>query len=272
MAVLHKENRPRGLRVPSLSAFKSKKAVDHEPAPAPAPAPVSVSVAPSAATPAPPAPVASPQYSVRTDSAPIRPARPQNDKELPPNPLPSLPPASASLEPEDIHPAFRNGISAARNYNYARPARARDELPVPTPPQRTPSSGNSVPPDAGDPLEDFIPDPEPEQEPELDGASGPLESVSSDENNGPFTPPEIEPVTVPLNRLHYACFQEHRTMMPTNNVWHSLPCMVCQKFDREMRYRCVFCCLRICADCYQNLQKVPSRSLARLMETMPANS
>ncbi|GFF73016.1 hypothetical protein IFM53868_00962 [Aspergillus udagawae] len=263
MAVLQKENRHRGLRVPSLSAFKSKKAVDHESAPAPAPV---------SAAPAPPAPVAPPQYPVRTDSAPVRPARPQNDKELPPSPLPSFPPASASLGPEDIHPAFRNEIPAARHHNYAPPARARDGLPVHIPTQQTPS--NSVPPDAGDPLEDFIPDPEPEpeHEPELDGASGRLGSVSSDENNGPFTPPEIEPVTVPLNRLHYACFQEHRSMMPANNVWYSLPCMACQKFDREMRYRCVFCCLRICADCYQGLQKVPNRSLARLMETTPANS
>lgn len=270
MAILQKENRPRGLRVPSLSAFKSKKAIDHEPAPAATP----VSTAPSAAAPAPPAPVAPPQYPVRTDSAPIRPARPQNDKELPPNPLPAFPPTSASLGPEDIHPAFRNEPSAARNHNYAPPTRARDEPPVQIPTQQTSSSESSVPPDAGDPLEDFIPDPEPEpeHEPGLDAASGRLDSVSSDEHNGPFTPPEIEPVTVPLNRLHYACFQEHRSMMPANNVWYSLPCMTCQKFDREMRYRCVFCCLRICAVCYQSLQKVPNRSLARLMETMPANS
>lgn len=56
-----------------------------------------------------------------------------------------------------------------------------------------------------------------------------------------------------------------------NNVWYALPCMTCQKFNREIRHRCVFCCLRVCADCFQALKDCPRRSLAQLMETISTN-
>ncbi|EAW15098.1 uncharacterized protein ACLA_057540 [Aspergillus clavatus NRRL 1] len=267
MAILDKDNRPRGLRVPSLSAFKSRKAVDSDSSSPSPPAPPTPVVPPPAATAAPaPAPVTSPHYPVRTDSAPSRPPRPQHDRELPPSPLSSLPAAPGPLGPEEIHPAFRNEIAAVRSHQYGPIPNGNTHnrpLPASLSSQRTPSSEESVQPDAGDPLEDFIPDPEPEPEP--------LDSESCEENNGPFTPPEIEPVIVPLNKLHFACYQEHQKMLPANNVWYSLPCMTCQKFDREMRYRCVFCCLRICAACHQGLQKCPNRSLAEFMSSMPGN-
>lgn len=116
--------------------------------------------------------------------------------------------------------------------------------------------------DSGSPLEDFIPTPEPE------AAENPLDSMSSNEQTGPYTPPDFEPVAAPLSRVHFVCFQDHRAMPIAQNEWCPLPCQTCHKFDREIRHRCVFCCLRVCESCYQGLQKGPNRSLAELMKTL----
>ena len=81
----------------------------------------------------------------------------------------------------------------------------------------------------------------------------------------PWTPPEIVDVTPPLTKAHYACYQGHASMPASRNAWHSIPCMTCTKADREIRFRCVYCCLRICSGCFEELQKTQDRSLAQLL-------
>ncbi|KAL1975264.1 hypothetical protein VTN31DRAFT_3656 [Thermomyces dupontii] len=84
--------------------------------------------------------------------------------------------------------------------------------------------------------------------------------------HGPWTPPMPDPLVVaPLTTAHYECYQSHRSMPAANNYWCATPCMTCRKMDQEIRHRCVFCSLRICADCFEELQKVPSRSLRVMM-------
>lgn len=84
--------------------------------------------------------------------------------------------------------------------------------------------------------------------------------------NTPWVPPTPDPMVVaPLTTAHYECYQSHRSMPISNNYWCATPCMTCQKMDQEIRHRCVFCGLRICADCFEELQKVPSRSLRVMM-------
>lgn len=284
MPTRDKENRPRGLRMPSLSAIKGglRKQQTSESSPQQDFDPVEL-------------PAAS---LYPTDTVPVLPsARPQ-EKQLPPNPLPG--PASFPSAP-----ASSSSVVNPNGYKD-RPLPRFPRVPVPKPeepaapvilrqtpppieepkfpadsgldrdrnaqvhhdyvPYRDPSPNPGHLEDNDDPLEDFIPEPEPE--PDMDGADAPFEPVSSEENNGPWTPPDIEPVAAPLNKLHFACYQGHRSMPAANNVWYPLPCMTCQKFDREVRYRCVFCCLRVCASCFQTLQKVPTRSLDQLMETI----
>ncbi|PYH99530.1 hypothetical protein BO71DRAFT_192796 [Aspergillus ellipticus CBS 707.79] len=246
MAILEKENRPRGLRVPSFT-IKGLRQKSSESLPQKE--------------------TTSAQSPAQTDTVPTHPARPQEEV------VSSAPPLSSTVQPPtfnipsqlqddhtpspsvaDIHPAYR----------AYRPQPPPPAAPVAA--QQIPPSSEEMPQlrDAEEPLEDFIPEPEPE----LDGTGAPIELMSSEENNGPWTPPEIEPVAAPLNKLHFACYQDHRSMPPANNVWHALPCMTCQKFDRDVRYRCVFCCLRICTGCFQTLQKSPNRSLAQLMESI----
>ncbi|KAL4784265.1 hypothetical protein BJX76DRAFT_223792 [Aspergillus varians] len=307
MAVLDKERR--GLRVPSLSSFRSKRK-------SPDPAPTIQLPSPS-------------QLSLQTDSLMMTSSGPE-DRELPPQP-PFSPPQPSSPAVENLyrsppqmysnHPApvpFQNlppsqtiGNDAPPTPSEAVPPSNRQMsrhmprtssqptrrpvprssmapgpapvyAPTPVPPvnpsvvqQRTPPSSEGEPDQrhsngTNDSLEDFIPEPEPE--PELDGTGGPPnEAGSSEDDDRPFTPPEVEPVAVPLNKLHYSCYTDHRAMPVANNVWYALPCMTCQKFDREIRHRCVFCCLRVCAECFQTLKKCPRRSLTQLMETISAD-
>ena len=98
--------------------------------------------------------------------------------------------------------------------------------------------------------------------------------IEVDERNGisdadaPYVPPLPEPLIVPpLTKVHFSCFQSHRSMPVSNNVWYAVPCMTCSKLDQEVRYRCTFCCLRICTNCFQSLQKCKDRSLAELVST-----
>jgi hypothetical protein len=132
------------------------------------------------------------------------------------------------------------------------------------------------------------PDPASSSSPDLPDSNNPTSSVpnssttsdsatnrtrpDSDVSSGPYVPPPVEEeymfiTAPPLNKLHYACYQAHRSMPISNNVWYSVPCMTCQKVDQEIRHRCIFCCLRICRDCFESLQKCTNRSLAELMAT-----
>jgi len=72
----------------------------------------------------------------------------------------------------------------------------------------------------------------------------------------------------PLNKVHFACYQSHRSFAVSNNVRYPVPCMTCLKSDQQLRWRCTFCCLRICGDCVQAIQKCEARSLKELLESV----
>lgn len=72
----------------------------------------------------------------------------------------------------------------------------------------------------------------------------------------------------PLTKVHFACYQEHRTFVTSPNALYPVPCMTCLKSDQEMRWRCTFCCLRICGECHQRIQKCKRRSLKGLLEDL----
>ncbi|KAJ5286866.1 hypothetical protein N7478_002552 [Penicillium angulare] len=173
-------------------------------------------------------------------------ASPQTQKRVP---LPSPPSEPAS--PKPVRPTERPAFVAPQ---------IQQPSPALTPPAALPS-----PPDRDTesltPLEDFIPTPE--------ESASPIDPILGSGQQASFQPPDMEPVAAPLNRVHYNCFQEHRNMPVAQNVWCPLPCQTCHKFDREIRHRCVFCCLRICESCYQMLQKCQHRSLPELMDKLP---
>ncbi|KAJ5246990.1 hypothetical protein N7468_001973 [Penicillium chermesinum] len=212
---------------------------------------------------------------------PVQPVQPPSQ----PSPQPAVAPSPVGLSPSVSPPQV---YSAEAQVSEPKLVRAEAQLPAPpAAPQPVrpgvpavvsqtalssqeyfpltpapPVTLSPAPPRESDnetPLEDFIPTP--------DGTGSPylLEPASSNEQPPYFTPPEMDPVAPELNVTHYNCFQEHRNMPTAQNVWCPLPCMTCQKFDRETRHRCVFCCLRICESCYQGLQKCRHRSLQELL-------
>lgn len=269
MAILENEKRSRGLRVPSLSSIKAfgKKSSDAPQQqqqrqqkmdslsetipenelpplptlaqPQPQPQPQFQAPSPMAA----PAPVRAP-----TTAAPFSlDAAPMGDMLSDRYPMPT-PPASSNRNAN----SDGNGNGNGNDYYYP------GSLTVP-PIQRTPSNASSY----TEPLEDYIPDPEP-----VDRDSDTVSPAILDEEGeevDTWTPPEAD-TAAPLTKLHFGCYQEHRSMPIAANVWHAVPCMTCHKSDREIRHRCVFCCLRICEDCYQGLQKCPRRSLNDLLD------
>lgn len=288
MAIFDSESRPRGLRVPSLTAMKngsaaslsqfsfhSKKSVESRtidedstrtrdtaavyPAPSPPP---KTTPPPSKQLPAIPKESLPPQP--RASSMPRRRevggnARANEGSAPAPQGLrrPAAPPAMEMTSP--VLEAPEQSQLAPAPLAWANTSASAASIPASDSATLTPS--RQADGDPLTPLEDFIPTP--------DGVGTPLELVSSDERTSSYTPPlDYEPIAASLDKLHYACFQEHRNMPVAQNVYCPVPCMTCLKFDLEVRYRCVFCCLRICESCHQALMKCKDRSLAELMASL----
>lgn len=228
----------------------------------------------------------------------------RDEKQLPAKPLPTppaisqqpattLPPRGSSLSPRLNNQGRPSPLSLPATPKPASEPLPTKELPLPR---------KSLSPTKRDiPIEDFIPEPElkspqkpaepfmesnlavnsnstvasisnysnssPNSNPNSNSNSTTnLARLDSDTSNEPYVPPVEENITAPpLTKIHYACYQSHRSMPTSNNVWYAVPCMTCQKVDQEVRHRCTFCCLRVCRACYESLQKCANRSLAELM-------
>jgi len=304
MAIFDSEKRPRGLRMPSLTAmkqgtaaaarsqfsFSSKKSNEpRTPDEDPPPTSSGDSFAPPEAAPPPtkdlpaiprdqlpPPPRISPNVPARREvgsnahpgqTSPTspqgrrRPAPPMIDTAPLSEPQPEFQPQPPMRSERRLQPELRTSPQSPQSQMQPQPQEQPQwQFSPPTPPPVTLSPPTVQGNEDETPLEDFIPTPDP---------GSPLEPVSSDEPAPPDTPPlELEVVAAPLTKVHFACFQEHRNMPVSQNVWCPVPCMTCQKFDREIRHRCVFCCLRICGSCHQALMKCKDRSLEELMESL----
>ncbi|QKX54015.1 uncharacterized protein TRUGW13939_01097 [Talaromyces rugulosus] len=185
-------------------------------------------------------------------------------------PLPPLP----HVVPQVARPPRGSSMNDNRNQYYNQNERPQERQPVsnnnnllaPQP------SRNARPVSEAPSISQFIPDPEPEPfdlpiSPDLiiDGQKTPDSSSNNStiHNTVEWTPPLPDPVVIaPLTRVHYDCFQAHRHMLQSNNVWYATACMTCHKLDQEVRHRCTFCCLRVCVACFERLQKSKDRSLA----------
>ncbi|KAJ5677413.1 uncharacterized protein N7477_003046 [Penicillium maclennaniae] len=291
MAIFDSEKRPRGLRIPSLAAMKngtvaarsqfsfSGKKSNESRTPEEDP----ISTPPSGGFFAPLSKAAPPPSTelpaIPRDQLPPPPRMTTHDparREVGNPPAPAIvepaPPPEAQSELQQASQMQPLPPVKSERRTQPEPTMSQSQMqPYPQEPSQSQFTQSAPPvmlslPAAEDnedltPLEDFIPTP--------DGSGTPLEPVSSGEQARIDTPPlEVEPVAAPLNKGHLACFQEHRNMPVAQNVWCPIPCMTCLKFDREIRHRCVFCCLRICEGCHQALMKCKNRSLEELMGSL----
>jgi len=68
-----------------------------------------------------------------------------------------------------------------------------------------------------------------------------------------------------LTVIHLQCYQLHRNIRESSNIHAPVPCMTCHREDKEMRWKCTWCCLRICGGCMETLGSIPDRDLTVIL-------
>ncbi|KAJ5757826.1 uncharacterized protein N7511_006520 [Penicillium nucicola] len=281
MAIFDSEKRPRGLRVPSLTAMKSsaaarsqfsfhsKKSTESVPSDESAPKlapipPAKPAPPPNKELPSPPTEAQSPNINPYFPPIPSHRDGAQERRPIERVPVPAPTSAPSPISPSQprttgmrSQPKPQPQPQHQPDLNTVQQAQAQAPPVILSPPDSLPAQ--EQPPSPA--LEDFIPTPD-STEPPLDGQA----MTARDLAPSPFVPPEVEPVAPKLNKTHFQCHQAHRNMPVAQNLWCPMPCFACQKFDIEIRHRCVFCCLRVCEGCYQTLQTCKNRSLEELLE------
>ncbi|TVY18686.1 hypothetical protein LARI1_G002898 [Lachnellula arida] len=85
---------------------------------------------------------------------------------------------------------------------------------------------------------------------------------------GPPAPPGKIFPGAPLGIVQLQCYQSHRFMRSTKNTMCPTACMICQKQDRDLRWRCSWCCLSACGACMKVLASVPGKDLQVCLERL----
>ncbi|MCJ1391210.1 hypothetical protein MMC18_004072 [Xylographa bjoerkii] len=109
--------------------------------------------------------------------------------------------------------------------------------------------------------EKAIPDSMPSSRPSVDdrSVSHPNIFPSQIHDKRPTPPPA-------LTSIHLYCYQSHRNMNNSKNDIAQVPCMACKGDDKELRWKCSWCCLRICSRCMEILDDTKDRSLNGLLQ------
>jgi len=79
----------------------------------------------------------------------------------------------------------------------------------------------------------------------------------------PFTRQQTPiPITAPpIGLTHFNCYQSHRRVLKLPNKHYPVPCMICKVDNTEQRWKCAWCCLRVCTECMDALRKVEGKDL-----------
>lgn len=86
--------------------------------------------------------------------------------------------------------------------------------------------------------------------------------------NHPFLTVTLPTPTPPLTLGHYECYQEHRHMYFSPNIYNPVPCMACGAEEGRSRWKCYWCCLRVCEACMDSLGRMDDRNLTILMDRL----
>jgi hypothetical protein len=88
----------------------------------------------------------------------------------------------------------------------------------------------------------------------------------------PFIPLTKRSVAMPetlnprITNTHLDCYANHRHNIWSNNVYQPMGCMICHLNEKDMKWMCTWCQLRICMACSGELRMVPGRDLQRLLD------
>lgn len=85
----------------------------------------------------------------------------------------------------------------------------------------------------------------------------------------PLTVQSIPYLTTLIPRITPAqlnCYTNHATNVWSNNVFQPMGCQVCHANEKDRKFSCTWCQLRICRNCCEELCMVPGRSLGALLQ------
>jgi hypothetical protein len=102
-------------------------------------------------------------------------------------------------------------------------------------------------------------------------------AVTPSEEPRPFTPLTRAPIPLPqtlipaITSAHRSCYANHQHNIWSTNMFQPMGCMVCHANDRERKWCCTWCQLRICRSCSEELSMVPRRNLGVYLEERERN-
>ncbi|KAI9663882.1 MAG: hypothetical protein M1821_007372 [Bathelium mastoideum] len=80
--------------------------------------------------------------------------------------------------------------------------------------------------------------------------------------------PSLPAPAPPLTPMQVDCLHAHRTLHRSKNSNAPVACMLCENADLEQRWRCHWCCLRICTGCKEKLEGIDGRDIAKLLRRL----
>ncbi|KAL6703766.1 hypothetical protein ACN47E_009065 [Coniothyrium glycines] len=89
----------------------------------------------------------------------------------------------------------------------------------------------------------------------------------------PFSPLTRHPISLPMTLIpqitptQLECYTAHRHNIWSNNHFQALGCMVCRCNDKERKWACTWCQLRVCRACSEELRMIPGRDLGVLLRS-----
>jgi hypothetical protein len=69
-----------------------------------------------------------------------------------------------------------------------------------------------------------------------------------------------------ITNKHLSCYAHHSSYVWSKNECQPMACMVCHENDRERKWACTWCYLRVCLACSDELMRTPGRDLRPVME------
>jgi hypothetical protein len=209
-----------------------------------------------------PSPTLKPEEPVEQFISPVTPLPPPSEQRRPfsyePAPAP-VPPPKVEEQPKTAIPFITPSVTVppVQIDEPQRPTSAdlsgpdSPELSSPTPPAAIAQLENAAP---------AIPETQPS--PVKEQASSPP----------PFTPLTRAPISWPQHLIpditpaHLNCYTSHKSNVWSNNAFQPMGCMVCRVNDKERKWCCTWCQLRICRRCGDELSMIPGKNLSRLLE------
>jgi hypothetical protein len=193
-------------------------------------------------------------------SSPVSPIESHNaTQSFPPRSTSRPPPAFASLPSQERQQQQQQSSAPPLASSY-RPPPAFANLPSQQSRQQQRDSVPTMPPQI----------PVSQQRP----STPPTNTVPATEAPAPKTPLPFAPLTIqpinrptpPLTTKHLTCYSHHSTYIWSRNTFQPMACMVCKVNDRERKWSCVWCYLRVCVACSAELMKTPQRDLKGLID------